>query len=72
MRARETVSPHSIDEFQSDECQRERPTINDNIVCVEDENEVVNVDHLLEPFPGLRPSEWGVMWSDYELHASYW
>jgi hypothetical protein len=58
MRARETVSPHSIDEFQSDECQCECPTINDDIVCIEDENEVVDVDHLLEPLPGFGPNEW--------------
>jgi len=43
VRTGEAVFPHPVDKFQSYKRQCERCTIDDNVVCIEDENEIVDV-----------------------------
>jgi hypothetical protein len=43
---RETVFPHPVHKFQSHKRQCECPTIDDNVVSIEDKNEVVDVDRF--------------------------
>ncbi len=70
MGASEARPPHPVDETQSDESHPKDDASEDYRVRVDDEDEIVNVDHLDRP-ANIVFDVWRVTWGRGRLHGPY-
>src|SRR5437660_8761122 len=72
VRAAQAVPPHSVDKPQRDVAHEKDDDSENRGVSVDDENEIVEVDHLLGvPRAGMRLL-WISVWTLSGIHRLYW
>src|SRR5437660_10640946 len=72
VRAAQAVPPHSVDKPQRDVAHEKDDDSENRGVSVDDENEIVEVDHLLGlPRAGMR-MPWISVWTLSGIHRLYW
>ncbi len=72
VRTSQAAPPHSVDKSQGDIAHEKDEDSEDCGVSIDDENEVVNVDHMLGVPRGVASLLWRGVWIEFEVHRPYW